>query len=407
LARNAVTLETKTVRSRGRTYVYRELRWVDPTTGKKRSETLGRADDRRHKNYITLTDAKKLREAKAAEFQQRPGRRGGGYALNTHLERYAQQREAAGTSPRTLKVDDFAARLLLAHFGPQQRIDRIYPADDGTDRANARDFVNALNAGHLAAMVNGHAADRKWKQPRWSASSARKYLRNIRTTFNAAVAEGQLDTNPFALIGVTTSTADEAWREVDRRDFFKLYKAASPGWQRVLTLARFAALTREDILTVTWDRVDWDSRELRIKRAKTGADQVLPIDDTLAKIMSMWRGRDAYKIRHDLILPPEAVSLANPGRTFTRLCQLADVKPYGKPLHTLRKSCITDWARRHPPHVVQVWAGHRSLQTTLKYYTRLSPADMDAGKGPAHHRRAQASRKSSPKHKNKTIRLSG
>ena len=148
---------------------------------------------------------------------------------------------------------------------------------------------------------------------------------------------------------------------------------------------------------MTWDRVDWDARELRIKRSKTGADQIVPIDDTLAKIMQLWRGRDAYKIRRDLIVPTDAVSLANPGRTFARLCTAARIEPYGKPLHTLRKSCISDWARRHPPHVVQVWAGHRSLQTTLNYYTRISPADMDAGKGPAPHRRAQSSPKKTPK----------
>lgn len=407
MAQDAVTLETRKVNAGGKHYSYRVLRWVDPRTGKKLSETLGRADDRRHKKYITLKDAKQIRDAKAAEFQVRPGRRGGGVTLGRFLEQYAERRANDGTSPRTRKVDDFAGRLLTAYFGPSQRIDRIYVADDGTDRANARDFINAINDGELAAQVNNHDDKAKWKTPRWSVSSARKYLRNIRTIFNGAVREGLIDTNPFALVGVTTSTSDESWQYVDRATFFKLYKTASPEWRRVITLARFAALTREDILTVEWSRVAWEQRELKIKRAKTGADQVVPIDDTLAKIMAQWRGQAPFKIRDDRVVAEGSVCLGNPGRTFDRLCKAAGVARYGKPLHALRKSCITDWARTHPAHVVQVWAGHKSIQTTLKFYTRVSPADMDKGKGDAHARRAASSPKNPPKKPKKRLRASG
>ena len=50
MARNAVSLELKRVKKPdGRVYEYHTLRWLDPRTGKKRSETLGRADDRRAK----------------------------------------------------------------------------------------------------------------------------------------------------------------------------------------------------------------------------------------------------------------------------------------------------------------------------------------------------------------------
>lgn len=407
MARTAVTLATKTVTKAGKVYKYRELRWHDPRTDKKRSQTLGRADDRRHQSFITLKDAKQLRDAKAAEFANNPARRGGGMTLQAWLERYAKRRATNGTSPQTLKVDDFAGRLLLAYFGPHQRIDRIYAADDGTGRPNAHDFVDALNDGELAAKVNAHDPKHKWKRQRWSVSSARKYLRNIRTTFKAAVVASLIDTNPFALAGVTTSTSDNSWHYVDRRTFFRLYKAADPNWKRIIALARFASLSREDILTVEWSRVAWDQRELHIKRAKTGADQVVPIDDTLAKIMAGWRGQNPFKIRNDRIVPEGSVSLENVGRTFDRLCKAAGVERYGKPLHALRKSCITDWARTQHAHVVQVWAGHKSVQTTLSYYTRVSPRDMEAGKGEAHQRREQTRRKNGRNSANPPLQISG
>jgi hypothetical protein len=67
---------------------------------------------------------------------------------------------------------------------------------------------------------------------------------------------------------------------------------------------------------------------------------------------------------------------------------------YPKPLHTLRKSCITDWASRHPGHVVKQWAGHSDMDTTEQYYLQVSEAEYEqaaatpmsaVGKRPANH----------------------
>ena len=46
-------------------------------------------------------------------------------------------------------------------------------------------------------------------------------------------------------------------------------------------------------------------------------------------------------------------------------------------LHDLRRSCITNWARELPAHVVQKLAGHSDLKTTQKYYLIVQQEDMD------------------------------
>ena len=50
---------------------------------------------------------------------------------------------------------------------------------------------------------------------------------------------------------------------------------------------------------------------------------------------------------------------------------------YAKPLHTLRKSCITDWAKHFSAHVVKQWAGHSDLNTTDRYYLQVSEAEYE------------------------------
>ncbi len=50
---------------------------------------------------------------------------------------------------------------------------------------------------------------------------------------------------------------------------------------------------------------------------------------------------------------------------------------YHKPLHTLRKSCITDWAGQYPMHVVKEWAGHANIATTQQFYLKVQDSDYE------------------------------
>jgi integrase len=57
-------------------------------------------------------------------------------------------------------------------------------------------------------------------------------------------------------------------------------------------------------------------------------------------------------------------------RDFRRLCQTADV-PVGE-FHSLRKSCCTNLLEGGvAPHTVQKIMGHSSLETTIKYYSKV------------------------------------
>ena len=49
--------------------------------------------------------------------------------------------------------------------------------------------------------------------------------------------------------------------------------------------------------------------------------------------------------------------------------------PYAKPIHTLRKNALTDWARTLPMHVVASYAGHANITTTSQYYLQVSESD--------------------------------
>ena len=44
--------------------------------------------------------------------------------------------------------------------------------------------------------------------------------------------------------------------------------------------------------------------------------------------------------------------------------------------HDLRRSCITNWAKKLPIQVVQHLAGHSNMTTTRKYYLSVQKSDL-------------------------------
>jgi len=62
----------------------------------------------------------------------------------------------------------------------------------------------------------------------------------------------------------------------------------------------------------------------------------------------------------------------NTDREFKRHLRWAGIKSYGTlSLHTLRKSCIQNWANELPINVTKELAGHSSIATTQKYYLQV------------------------------------
>ena len=66
--------------------------------------------------------------------------------------------------------------------------------------------------------------------------------------------------------------------------------------------------------------------------------------------------------------------LNNLDRDLKRIANAARVKDVS--LHDLRRSCISNWARKLPTPVVQQLAGHADIKTTMRYYISVREHDL-------------------------------
>lgn len=144
-----------------------------------------------------------------------------------------------------------------------------------------------------------------------------------------------------------------------------------------------AGLRLREATNLTWDDIDLASGWLHVS-CKKAADFIqawTPKDNQMrtvslpsqtASLLGAWRsvapegcpyafmehGRwDHYRWQVEGGLWPEGRDLTNNLlRRFKTACRKADVALYT--LHDMRRSCITNWARHLPIHVIQQLAGH-------------------------------------------------
>lgn len=282
-------------------------------------------------------------------------------------------------APKTLKDHIRALRLFANEIDGETRLDCIHSR-------NAELFVShRLEQEKAVATVN-------------------KDIRTLKGIFNLAIeprgylAEG---TNPFAKIK-TRRCSPKPPQYVPVEDFQQIFAANELIWWKALLVVAYTSGTREnELLNLTWADIDFQESQLRIARKdksewiqpwqpKDYEMRTIPIPGLTIDLLAAWQsvapencpyifmehGRwEYYKERVKQGKWRAGQSLVNNVlRRFQTLCRKAVVESYT--IQDLRRSCITNWAKRLPVHVVQKLAGHSDIRTTQKYYLSVQTDDI-------------------------------
>jgi len=362
----SVTLSQQSTHCNGKCYKYWVIRWFG-SDGKRRSKHLGSTSE------LSKRQAEKRRRAKEAELQESPGRRDVSRSpeLGTFLQRYFADRKIELASG-TLELHERTGRYLISFFGEHRRLETI-------SRSEARAFKTALASGELAHV------NKQRRRKNLEATTVDQHVRHARKMFNHALDDDLITFNPFDRIG-QTEPVEKDWHYVDEGEFAKLMAAAKPAWRLLFGLARWAGLRLEEALELPWRKIDWKKRRLTIiSRDRSASEGSFMVKDKDARAVpispELYQLLLAHKQEDGLVVPAGGVVYSNHWRDFEVIRKRAGVAKYAKPVHCLRKSCITDWATHFPAHVVKEWAGHADIRTTLKFYLKVSELEYDKAAG--------------------------
>lgn len=233
-------------------------------------------------------------------------------------------------------------------------------------------------------------------------------LRNCKTMFETAVIWELIPKNPFKSVKAPKCILRD-WHFVKPWEYHRLIKAAHTLRRRAMyALAYTAGLRLGEFLNLMWEDINFKTGKVKVRNRH--ANEKLPpfyIKDCEARTIRLPKHTldilidlKAYNEVTDqtpfVLLDDRQYKTAiskwqkfrqigrewrnqdmqnNTLTIFKRHVKSAEIKPNGTlSLHTLRKSCIQNWANNITnPEVVRVLAGHGDLKTTMMYYAQADP----------------------------------
>ena len=377
----------------------------------------------------TKAEAETLRDKLAGEFDKSPAnrKRPEKITLGAFTAEFSElgigprgQRLQPGTRKQTLA----ALKRLSAFVGDDTLLANIVPAD-------ASKFV--------ASLRKAEPKTRGGKK--LSPASVNQIVRSLKSAFGVAERQlGYLHSSPFRLIrpdkmpdvevryvSVVEFTAllDAACNlNAERRDRLEArLETTDPAnaeairdkisgidamrlwWETFVTVLYTAGLRLNEAANLTWADVDFEADTIRVIakpdvgelagwQPKGKRSRTIPVPVTTMDLLAR-RYAAATEGNRYVLIPSERVAyirearaagawkegqavLNNTNRGWRRLTTAAEVDDATP--HDLRRSAITNWARRLPIHTVMELAGHASMETTRRYYLAVTAEDLEAAR---------------------------
>ncbi len=338
---------------------------------------FGTDGQRYSKSFETRKEAERFAETK--QNQVREGK--GDPCPEVSLKDYVREHEElmkGNLAPKTLRLHAVTMRLLAESVGSNRMLHKITSRD-----------IERFRAGRLGTGL--------------AASSANKEVRALRRVFNLAILRGYLPPGQNPCLGIPMlRAAPKRPPYVSPEGFERIYGVApNTLWRALLVVFCATGLRYRDAMNLLWRDVDFEAGQLHVtRRTAEGLVQAwtpkdhemrsIPLPHQAVTLLATWQsiapeacpyvfmeqeGSDYYRrASADREWRAGQDLVNNVLRRFKTLCRRAGVGPYA--LHDLRRSCITNWAKKLPIHVVQQLAGHSDIQTTRRYYLSVQSQDV-------------------------------
>ena len=337
---------------------------------------FGTDGQRYSRSFKTRKEADRFYESKQQEV--RVGQADPPPAISVKAFAAEHEKVMIGQVARTSLADQMRAlAFLIDHVGEETPLQRIKPRD-------AETFVAArLGSGAAIGTVN-------------------KDIRTLKRIFTLAISpRGYLQQNPFVSIKQRKQSSKPI-RYVTPQEFRDMLKAAPTlWWKAFLGVAYTIGARTGELLHLTWADIDFEQGRIRIVRKETDSDhlhwepkdhegRLLPCPPEAMQLLASlrddapegcpyvfvppWRWEHVRRARENGSWKESQPPLNNLNRRLNTLRKNAGVSKMT--YHDLRRSCITNWARVLPMHVVQKLAGHSDIKTTQQYYLAVQEDDL-------------------------------
>jgi integrase len=326
------------------------LQWLDPATGKRKSESAKTTNEK---------EAEEKRQDKEYELN---------HGLHQDVSRMSWERF------RDLFDEEYAGGLRPA---TRERYTDVFDLFEELARpAGLRSINERTVSAFTAALRQKPTHGREGMAP----STIRVTLQFLRTALNWAADQKLIPRCPkFPSVKVPRKKpqpipAESFERLVDKAPDQNTRAFLLTGWLAGLRLSEALALEREPTDAAPYLDPANGRIVLPAEVAKSVEDQWVPLDAQLAKVLDALP-REGPKVFRFLAPDGHDLTLGAVSMRIIRLAKAAGVK---LSMHSLRKGFGCYYAARVPAQVLQKLMRHGDIKTTMTFYANVDGAAVDA-----------------------------
>ncbi len=209
-------------------------------------------------------------------------------------------------------------------------------------------------------------------------ATVNRNLRTLKAVFNLAIKRGYLESNPFAQVKQVKEPQREI-RVLSTEDIERLLEACPDLRGRCLVyLALVTGMRRGELCNLRWCDLDLAAGLVRIVNregwsTKSRKNRIVGIPPGAVLMLEELRLVNDYEYVFSTTgAPPRG---DNTRKEFAQIVKESGIKH--ATLHDLRRTFVTHLAMAGENEaIVQALAGHQSMDTTLKYYTKVFPEKL-------------------------------
>lgn len=151
-------------------------------------------------------------------------------------------------------------------------------------------------------------------------------------------------------------------------EWTRLYQAAPEWFKPVLLTGYHTGMRLDEILTLTWDRVDLEKNRIFLPGhlTKTGQDREVPLTPTLRGAFQRLRGKHGVTRIQGLVFQRDGRRLNHTYRVVQELCEDQNIENFV--FHDLRHCAVTNLADAGvDTETIMKIVGHSSVEMFLRY----------------------------------------
>jgi len=338
-------------------------------------------------------------------FGSESGRYSRSFATRKEAERFAEEkqsevREGNGDPPPDIGLVDFRKEHEFLMTGQVSH-------STLREQTRALGYLEELLGDKLLRRISRCDAEQyiqRRSKSGVSPSTVNKEVASLKRVFNLAQRRAYLPAGSNPFVGIhRRKVSCRPKRYVSEEEIRRLLECAhSLKWRVFLSLLYVTGLRLSEACHLTWDDVDFPGRMLQVAPKRDPRRTVpwepkdhelrhVPLGRRMAELLQEWKSARPDGVpyvfvdreRYELVMAQvqagqwrEGQSIVNNVlRHFKVIVRRAGTRTCT--IHDLRRSCLTNWAREVPAHVLHRLAGHSSMETTLHYYLCVGESDLE------------------------------